>query len=349
MEQSNEQLYRGLGYESSSSLREFAKDRKKYYRRYILKEPEKKEEDKASTMGRMVETILLESEEFDNRFYIPACQNLPTGLMLSFVQYLYEFTEAATDSNGMVTKPFSELALAAYTESGFKLKFETVIDKFTNSDASIYYEELRKVKARGLTLVDMKDVTNAENIVEELKNNFVTRDIVNLTTNHRYTIHNQLQIVDFMIDGYPFKAMLDKVVIDHLTKTLQVYDLKCIWAVETFFRRYYLERMAYMQAYVYMKAAEHLVNMDPALKDYKILNMRFMVCDSNNYYGPLIYELSPEDIQHAYEGFFYRDDYYPGVKETLEQLRWAISNDVWNISMPNYINNGIVKLRESNI
>ena len=67
--------------DSSSSLKEFSVNRKKYHKKYILNEKVEEEDNKASVTGRVVETLLLEPEEFDNRFYMSVCLSAPTGMM----------------------------------------------------------------------------------------------------------------------------------------------------------------------------------------------------------------------------------------------------------------------------
>jgi hypothetical protein len=46
----------------------------------------------------------------------------------------------------------------------------------------------------------------------------------------------------------------------------------------------------------------------------------------------------------AKKGFEHKGKKYPGVDSLIEDLDWAIENDIWNISRENYINNGVVKL-----
>jgi len=219
--------YRAKSIDSSSSLKEFSMDRKKYYRKYILGEDVEDKDTQAATTGRVVETLLMEPHLFDEKFYMSACASAPTGLMLAFVEALYKFTKEATDENGNVTRSFEDISKDAYTESGFKIKYDAVIGKFIGSDAEIFYNEIRKVRGQNLTVVTTEDVTNAEKIVEELRTNPVTKDIVNLTSSVRYTVHNQLQVEGYIVDDHEFKSMMDKVVIDHQEKTIQVYDLKC--------------------------------------------------------------------------------------------------------------------------
>lgn len=339
-----EASYRAIVMDSSSSLKEFSVNRKKYHKKYVLNERVEEEDSKASVTGRIVETLLLEPEEFDNRFYMSVCLNAPTGMMLDFVEALCKHTLAATDEDGNVSRTFEEMAKDAYVDSGYKIKFEAVIGKFQGSDAEIYYNELRTVKSKGLTVVTAEDVTNAEKVVTELKTNFVTANIVNLVESARYTIHNQFQIEGYSVDGHLFKSMMDKVVIDHNERTIQVYDLKCTWSVENFYEEYYLYRRAYIQAYLYYKAA-HSLTLDGELFGYNVLFPKFIVCDSTNYMNPLIFTLNDEAMDDAYNGFEHKGRVYPGVKQLIEDLTWAIENDTWNISRDNYLNNGLVNIK----
>lgn len=339
-----EKTYRAINMDSSSSLKEFSLDRKKYYKKYVLGEKSEEKDTQASIIGRVVETLLLEPEEFDNRFYMSACVSAPTGLMLSFVEALYKHTALATNEHGQVTRGFEEIARDAYTESGFKIKFDAVVSKFVGSDSEIFYNELRSVRSKGLTVITTDDVTNAENIVTELKTNSTTSQVVNLVNSRRYEIFNQMQIEGYKLDGMEFKSMFDKLVVDHDEKTVQVYDLKCVWAVENFYEEYYLYRRAYIQAYLYWKASIAFKK-ENDMQDYKVLYPQFIVCDSTNYMKPLIYTLNDEDMDDAYNGFEHKGKKYPGVKDLIIDLKWAVENKIWNISRKNSELGGVVTLK----
>ena len=340
-----EASYRAIPMDSSSSLKDFSMDRKKYYRKYVLCETVEETDTKASVVGRIVETLLLEPELFEQRFYMSTCATSPTGRMLDFVEALYKHTAEAT-VDGVVTREMDDLMRDAYADSGFKIKFDSVVSKFIGSDAEIYYKELREVKSKGLTVITSEDVNNAEKIVEELRNNMVTAEIVNLVNSARYEIFNQFQIEGYVLDGRTFKSMFDKMVVDHDKQTVQVYDLKCVWAVEGFYEEYYLYRRAYIQAYLYWKATEVFAN--TLNGEFKAEYPKFIVCDSTNYYNPLIYTLDAHDMADAYEGFEHKGRKYPGVKTLIEELNWAVANDVWNISMQNYLTNGVVNIKGGN-
>ena len=338
--------YRAVMLDSSSSLKDFSMDRKKYYKKYILNEPMNEKETSAANMGRLVETILMEPELFDEKFYLSVLDSIPTGLMLDFVEALYTVTIDNTDETGEVTKDFATLSKEAYELSGFKLKYESVITKFVGSNAELYYDEIRKVRANNLTVVTEMEINVANNIVETLKKSATTGPVVNLINSARYSVYSQLQVENYTVMGHTFKSMMDLVHIDHDEKTVQVYDLKCTWNVENFFEEYYLYRRAYIQAYLYKKAAEHLAgDEDNEFYNYTVLNPRFIVCDSGNHYSPLIYTLSDEDMSEAYTGFEYKGRTYPGVGSLITSLKWALDYSMWDISLENFETNGIVKLR----
>ncbi len=341
----NELAYREMTLDSSSSLKDFSFDRKKYYRKYILNEDVEDKESQAIIMGKLVETLLWQPELFDDKFHMSACMSAPTGLMLEFVEALYEFTKEATDESGNVTLSFEDLSRMAYEKSGFKIKYEAVINKFLGSDAEIYYKEIRTIRAKGLTVVTATDTAIAEKIVEELKTNPVTKPILDIVDSVRYTVRVQFQIEDYEVDGHKFKSMFDLVIVDHVKQTIQVYDLKCVWAVENFFEEYYLYRRAYIQAYLYFKAATHLRNINEEYEGYTVSLPRFIVCDSTNYLNPLIYTLDANDLIDAYDGFEYKGRKYPGVRDIIKDLKWALENNTWNISRENSEADGIVKLR----
>jgi hypothetical protein len=341
-----EAQYRAVLMDSSSSLKEFSQDRKKYYKKYFLGEKVEDKDNAAANMGRIVETLLMEPHLFDDKFYMSSCVSTPTSLMLDFVEALYRVTRDATDEDGKVTRQFLDIAEEAHKMSGFKIKLEAVLAKFVGSDAEIYYNEIRTVRTKGLTIVTTMEISIAEKIVEQLKSNSTTGPIVNLVNSSRYEIIDQMQVEGYDVDGHPFKSMLDKVIIDHNERTIQPYDLKCTWSVENFYEEYYLYRRAYIQAYLYYHAMLHLANnTESPYYGYRVDYLQFIVCDSTNYYQPLIYTLDLEDMEDAYNGFVHKGRTYPGVKDLISALKWCRETNTWNITHKNYLSNGVVNIK----
>jgi nitrogen regulatory protein PII-like uncharacterized protein len=341
--------YRAVNLDSSSSLKDFSMDRKKYFRKYIQLETVNEKYDQAVVMGQVVEILLLEPEEFDNKFYLSSCANPPTAMMLDFVEALYKFSVEATNEQGVVTRSFDEISKDAFTESGYSGKgpgsYENVIKKFIGSDAEIYYEEIRNVRSKNLIVIGTQDVANAEKIVEELKNNFATKDIINCVNSSRYTVLNQFQVQGYEVDGHLFKSMLDRIIVDHTEKEIQPYDLKCTWSVDNFYEDYYLYRRAYIQGLLYWYACKSLTeNPTSEYFGYEVRPLKFIVCDSINYMNPLVFSMSGDAMEDAYSGFEHKGRTYPGVQELITDLKWALDRNVWNISRKNYESGGVINI-----
>lgn len=336
-----EKAYRKISRDSSSSLKEFATNRKKYYKKYVLNErvEDDEQESKASITGKLVETLLLEPHLFDEKFYMSSVTSAPTGNMLLFVESLLK----SYLSNSC---EFEECLKIAYKDSGYKWAFEKVLEKFSGSDAEIYFNEAKEVRAKNLTVVTVDDISNADRVVAELKTNEFIAPIIGLIgkNNDRYEILIQQSVNNYEIDGLELKSLLDIIIIDHKDKVIYPYDLKCTFSVEGFYSEYYLYRKAYIQAYLYKEACNQL-KIDRGLDYYRVENLQFIVCDSINYMAPLIYQLSNDDMDDAYNGFEANGRKYVGVKNIISDLKWAQENSTWNISKKNFENGGISNIK----
>jgi hypothetical protein len=78
---------------------------------------------------------------------------------------------------------------------------------------------------------------------------------------------------------------------------------------------------------------------------YKVEYLKFIVCDSTNYYQPLIYTLDDGDMDDAYKGFIHKGRTYPGVGDLIAALTWCKETNTWSISHKNYLSNGIVNIK----
>ena len=333
------QEYYSTEIDSSSSLKEFSFDRRKYFKKYVEKSKvEDDEKSQAMIIGDLVDCLLLTPNEFDSKFCMSCLHKAPTAGMLAFVEALYKHTINNPNNT------FAENAKLAYVDSGYKISFEKVIEKFNGSDAEIYYKEILDIRQKGLTVVTVSDIENAERIILELKTNEFTAPIINRESDENYNVYNQLQIEGYELDGLLLKSMIDKVIVNHINKTIDIYDLKCVYSVEGFYKDYYLYRRAYIQAYLYYNAVKFwkkIIELD----DYTVNYPNFLVCDSISYFSSLIYSLYGSDIGEAYDGFDFQGKYYPGVKDIIKDLRFAKSNNIWKISRKNYENEGIVRLK----
>ena len=325
--------YRALPQLSSSDLRLFNQDRKKFYKTRILGEKQQEEYNKSMLIGSLVHCLLLEDQAtFDSRYHLSTLNGMPTGLMLTFVEALWKHTKANLGESGEMTMEFSDIAKLAFDESGFKWAFETVLTKFSGSKAEEYYRELIETESRGLKVVTLGDITIAEKIANIVKND----QFCGKFFDERTKFINEMQIDDFEIDGLKMKGMLDKVVIDEEAKTIRWIDLKVVFSNETFITEYYLKRAGFIPSYIYQAALRSLKEYE----EYTLLPPIFLAIDSGCFNAPIQYELTEQDLHYAYWGFKIGNRQYKGVKEIIKSIEFATENQKWDISYENYKNEG---------
>ncbi len=345
-----EQQYRLLDIDSYSSIKTFLDDRKKYHKKFILKEEIEEEESKSLLMGGIVDTLKFEPEEFDNRYVLAVVQE-PTGQMFKFVKALFKRTVECMAEDGSVSRDFTVLMKESYNDVKFdrngnivdfkRDKFETVVEKFVGSDAELYYKQLRV--SYGKKVIELSDMQNGEKVAKELDTNWVTREVFGRQEGKRWSIYTQHPII-FEMNGYQLKALIDKLDIDHEEKKIYLYDLKTCWDNEREFQTNYFKYKYYLQAAVYYMAVLKWAEKE-GWKDYTIVPMQFIVADSTNYQNPLLYQTDVVNLQQGLEGFVIKGKYYPGVIKAIEDLKWHRDNDIWNISKDNYEAGGITKIK----
>lgn len=345
-----EQEYRALPFDSYSSIKDFIDDRKVYYKRWVLKEEEVRELTKSLIMGSIVDTLLYSPSDFDNRFTLTATQ-APTGQMKDFVDALYKRSIQSREDDGTLTRSIETLTKEAYNDVRFnragdivafkKKTYEKVLEDFAGSDAELYYRQL--LNSYGKSVVELYEVQGAERLVQELKNNWVTKEVVNRKTDKDCDVHEQL-IILFEYKGYKLKAMLDKAIVDHRKKMIFIYDLKTCWDNEKEFQTNWFKYKYYIQAAVYYLAVLHWAEKE-GWGDYQVIPMQFIVADTTNYQNPLIYQTDAVNLQQGLEGFTIKGRYYPGVDRAIHDLQWHKVNNLWDISPENYENKGLVRIK----
>lgn len=348
----NEQEYRLINRDSYSSIKDFLDDRILYYKKYVLKERIEEKISPAMVFGNLVDCLLLEPEKFDEKFYVAKSQT-PPPQMKALSEALFLRTLGDLDENGIQQSEFDKLLPMAYNDVkydadgndvAFKRKgqtYETVKAEFVKGNGIEWYKQLRE--SYGQTLVEVRQVTMAESVVQSLRSNEVTSNIIKLTNSKRFGVYNQEKIL-FNYDGEDLKCMVDKIVIDHQERRIYVYDLKTTWDVEDNFIKNFFARRYYIQAAVYDIAVKDWAT-DMGLSSYEVLPMKFIVADSSNTKSPLIYECTPEVLKKAMEGFEYQSKEYIGLNQALEELRWHKESGKWTSSATNVQNKGRVIIK----
>lgn len=347
-----EQEYRELPLMNYSACKEFDDDRMTFYKRYILKEPVKREDSKQLIFGRLVHCLLLAPDQFDSNFTRLEAETVPLKpQMKAFCNTLIEVTLENTDENGIVTSSMESMLQESYNRLAFdrngqrvsfkRDSFEDVVEKFIGSEAENYYLKARENYKKAV--IDSFTYSLAEKCVSELLTNETTEPILSIKDSDRYTVLQE-QPITFTYNEVEMKALCDLIIIDHLEKKVYVYDIKSTgWDIELFPQKFFKDKY-YLQASIYHVAIENLIKY-MELTDYQAVPMKFITVSTDMVKRPLIYELDHFAIQKGLDGFEYNDKIYKGVSEILAEIKWHTEKGLWSISKENYENKGVKKLK----
>jgi hypothetical protein len=354
----NEQEYRALPIDSYSSLKVFAEDRKKYYRKFVLGEPIKEEETNSLKLGSLVDCLLFTPSDFDDRFTL-AISQVPKGQYGKFVEELMKITLRSTDENGRVNRELESMMEDAYNAVKFdrdgsiidfkRDTFETVKAKFFGTEVELYYKQLRD--SHGKTVIEMSTLEAAQAVVNELKTNFVTRDIINATSSPNFKVLKQFPIVGQISSTitksipYDVKVLPDLIHINHDKKVIYLFDLKTAWDNEGEFHTNYLKYKYYLQGALYFYLLVEWKNKQKGMEDYMVNFPAFIVAESSNYKNPLIYTTNLANFNQGMRGFNMRGRYNPGIIKIVQDIMWHREMGIWNISKENYLNDGVIPIK----
>lgn len=310
--------YRKIDAMSYSRMKDFIKKgRRYYYKKYVLKEDVKDEISTAIRIGDAVDCMLFTPDDFDNKFTVGETDNMPTGKGAAFVKHLFELQKAGGTfiDNAREAYRFAELT---------KPSFETYLENFEGSPLEKMYNSM--VEAETKTVIPLNELELSERIVDILKNHKLVGQIF------KREGYNQLPVV-FDYCGEKFKALFDRVTIDHKKKLIKPYDLKTTFEDEAFHYNF-LKNKYYIQQGIYEQAIK--VWRDENFPDYEIDPFRFIVVNSSSINQPLVYEITPSrgDFQLGFETE--KGGKFKGVEEILREINWHVQNNIWDISKENH-------------
>jgi len=302
---------------------------------YKSRNDDNSEDKEHFIIGTCVDILLTEPESFDSKFAVDTLEeftNFPTPQMKKYVEIFIE--------TGSSEK--------AYELVGFKKSnILAVIDKY-EAEGKDYAEYLLKKKEFNDKNKDKKILTKEQyskckSIADSLKNNKFTKKYFCESTKEIEVI-NQLELYWSML-GTNFKCKLDKVIIDHVNKTVQPIDIKTTGKHTSKFMESFINFRYDIQASIYYQGiCDYIWKKSENLKGYSILPFKFIV-ESTKYIGtPLIYNVNPRIIDQAYEGYFYRNTEMVGWHTLLKELEWHKEYNVWDYSRKVFENDGQVEV-----
>lgn len=346
-----EKEYRKTDILSYSSLKEFSNNRRKFYKKYILKEKvdELSEDDNENLLlGSMVDGLLtLSDEELEKKFVILNGER-EKGQMLELGNEIWKVTKDNLDEENKLKIDFLNIFDIAlnnikYDREGNEICFkgkksDDILLKFYESKEKKFYD--KRLENVNSIIITMDDYNTALAIKNTLYNTPWSRDIVNKYCSPEECENIFQMTIMHEMNGIPLKSMIDIMKIDHVNKIIYPYDLKVSYFINDFAYSY-LKNKYFIQLGVYNNAVEEFKNNSDIYKDYKVYPLQFLVADSTNIFMPIIYKCTEKDLENSLNGFETSNGRkYQGIKEIITELKWCLDNNIWNCSKNVFENNG---------
>lgn len=292
---------------------------------YYLFRKKEKSTSLALTTGSAVDTLLTNPEEFDELFVVNTYTK-PSAQLGEYCDIILSLPEDAD----VYQRAYDILK----KNNGGKLR--NSLDKFIESFEKDGKEYVDFVRNNTKLVISYQEYKNIEKICNTLKTNVYTS---------KYFINNDENIqilyqypVYFTKEGMQFKVLPDIVYVNHYDKSVQMLDLKTtsknIYKFEEsfFMYNYYVQNSMDIDAY---QALKQQLN----IEEYKELPVLFMVCETDLYNAPFMYNFM--DLQElGRNGGYYRGKRYKGYLELARELKWHKENELWEYPMDIYLTQG---------
>ena len=327
----DEPTYRSSKAISYSALSTFARDGVS-----CLSKLDEKKDAEALRFGSLVDTIMTEPEELENKFVIAAF-NKPSDAITNIVTKIWN---ASDKSNSNLIKIPETTILMYIKADNYQSNWleKTRINKIV-TDGSDYFKLL--ATSEGKVLMSQDDYNRALACVEALNNSpFVGKYFyVSPLTTH-IEAHYQLKFI-FEYNNIFIRCMFDRIIVDHKNKTIQPLDIKTTGKSEEDFHKSFLDWRYDLQATMYSFILRKICDLDDYFKDFEILPFTF-ICVNRFNLKPLAWQyndsLVPGD-RVAKDGTLYEGWYTLYLK-----YMWHLKNNKLEYSFESYADNGVRKL-----
>lgn len=283
----------------------------------------------ALRMGSLIDNLLFDKDKFKEIYHISDF-NEPTAslgilckiILQNFVKLpSLEVVTNLVEINGLwssIVKP--ELKLKKYNNNEF---WGYLNDKFNS---------INKV------VVTKNELLKAEETVNVLKTHSFSKNIFDPKFDHIYQHSFKIKIKQFY-----FRGIIDIISIDHKNKIIYFKDLKTGGGSSSEFLTSFIKYRYYLQEAVYSLAFNEICK-ELKLKDYTLAPFEFVYIGLKELL-PISYVVTPKWHESALKGFKTSNNYsYKGLYTLIDEIYFHWKNQVYDLPMNIYINNGKIDL-----
>lgn len=287
-------------------------------------------------LGSATHCKVLEYKEFDDR-YVVSKHKPPGGMYAIFIDVLFR-TRCRKGEYKLLKK--AEWIKTAHAEAGFKLKIQTVQDKFENDDAmQSYYNEL--VENEGKITLSPNDDNAIEACIKGIQDHTKAQELL-----YGYILsdcRNELEVVWEHPDHpwFMMKSIFDRVIIDEATKTIILVDLKTTSKPVSSFIQSYRKFKYHRQMGLYEMGLKWYLQNEftcadgskPNADEWKF-EVYIVATQTNGYGDTAVYTPSKGDLVKGLED----------ADKLLTRMAWHFDHNLWDHPMEYYTNDGVLTL-----
>jgi hypothetical protein len=315
-----EEEYRKLDFVSSSVLMQLAKGGIN-----ALKKREEEDDDpdsRAIVIGKVTETLLLESDKLKDKFYISEIEK-PTASLLVLANEVIKICKEKNikiDSFNTILEHFNLVSETCKTLGLWNniKNNDTWVNKW-NLPVLWKYLEVN-TSTNGKVLVSPQEHAIAQELSLILKNHVFTNNIFTVGKDEEVFVQHKLI---FPYEKNQIKTMIDFIKVNHEKKEIYSYDVKTGWKSPELFSDVYYFRRYDIQEAIYTKALYH------NYPDYKVYHLKFIYISSSvrDYNYPIIAESIRPHIE-TFTGYFTKSGrWMKGINELLQDYNFYKKNN----------------------
>ncbi len=284
-------------------------------------------------MGALVDDLLLDKSAFKTKYFVFDGKK-PTATLGKLADLLLE------NYNKI---PSKKQILNIIEANNFwkRAKEETLIGYIENKEFINYIKAQYKSKTK--ILLTTEELAKGNELADILLTHKHSKHIlINDLENH-----NQYKFT-LTYNNMKFRGIIDKLLIDHDNKTVQIIDLKTGQGDISEFTTSYLKWRYYLQEAIYQKAFNH-IKKKFKLKGYKLLPFKFLYI-SRYERIPCVFIISDKWHKAALKGFTTNFGYsYKGLDTLIEEIKWHYDNKIFNMKKNIYESDGVINMYDEYI
>ena len=287
--------------------------------------------------GSLVDMMLTESKEaFDKKYAVIPDDTGVSETIAKIVKGVYDEMYEETLTN-LEDYPEEILNHCNYELYQPRWKDETRVNKIIEQ-GSKYFDILKKCGTK--TIITESEYAKAVNCVMALRSDKHTSKYCQKKSNDPKIEIIDKHVVVFEHDGLEFKGELDRIIVDHIKKTITPIDFKTTSKSVLNFENSFWHFRYDFQAAVYTLGLtkDKSARLKSYYEDgYSFKPMLYIVVETFLKNPPMVFEISREAIN---TGLYGNVDKVPKIKENLEgfyqaikRFKYATEYDAWDYPM----------------